>query len=207
MKHNQSDTAWKIILDRHLKDFFDYCLPDLSAMICWERPPVPLDKELETITKGNDTGKRLLDKLFKVYFKDGQEQLVLIHIEVQGKPDEHFPERMFTYAYRTYDKYRKPIISCAILTDDRASWRPDRFEVGAGGCSLGLKYLTIKVLDYKGSEAELDASNNIFATIILTQLKALEIRSKPDAQRKDIKFALTKRLYEKGFAKAELVDS
>ncbi|MES1988911.1 MAG: hypothetical protein V4440_12945, partial [Pseudomonadota bacterium] len=64
MGRNESDTAWKIILDSYLKDFFDYCLPKLSADIDWEKPPVPLDKELEAITKGNDTGKRLLDKLF-----------------------------------------------------------------------------------------------------------------------------------------------
>ncbi|MES1988910.1 MAG: hypothetical protein V4440_12940 [Pseudomonadota bacterium] len=145
-------------------------------------------------------------KLFKVYFKDGREQWVLVHIEVQGKPDEDFPKRMFTYAYRTFDKYQKPVISCAILTDDRKDWRPDRYEMETGGCYLGLKFLVVKLLDYREKEAELDASGNIFASVILAQLKALEIKSKPDIQRKQAKFALTKRLYEKGFTKMQVVN-
>jgi hypothetical protein len=186
MGRNNSDTAWKIILDNYLKDFFDYCLPQLSALINWKKQPVPLDKELQTITKGSNTGKRLLDKLFKIYFKDGREQWVLVHIEVQGKPDKDFPKRMFTYAYRTFDKYQKPIISCAILTDDRNNWRPDRYEMEIAGCYLGLKFLIVKLLDYRSQEAALKVSVNPFASVILAQLKALEIKSEPDIQRKQL---------------------
>jgi hypothetical protein len=113
---------------------------------------------------------------------------------------------MFTYAYRAFDKYQKPIISCAILTDNRKSWRPDRYELEMGGCYLGLIFLTVKLLDYKGEEAELDKSNNIFASVILAQLTALEIESKSDVERKQAKFALTKRLYEKNFIKTEVRD-
>lgn len=203
---NASDTAWKIILDNHLKSFFEYCLPETNMLVDWVKRPVPLDKELEAIIKGNDIGKRLLDKLFKVYFKDGREQWVLVHIEVQGRPDENFAKRMFTYAYRAFDKYQKPIISCAILTDDCQNWRPDRYEIEVGGCYLGLRFLTVKLLDYQGKEADLEASNNIFASVILAQLKALEIKSKSDMQRKQAKFALSKRLYEKGFTKIQVVD-
>src|SRR5258708_5484703 len=114
---NEPDTAWKEVLDAYVKDFIDFCLPDLSALIDWKKPAVSLDKELQAITKGTETGRRLLDKLFKVYLKDGSEQWVLIHIEVQGQKDEEFPKRMFTYWYRIYDKYQKPLVSCAILTD------------------------------------------------------------------------------------------
>ena len=33
----------------------------------------------------------------------------MIHIEVQGKKEKAFPERMFTYSYRIYDRYRRPL--------------------------------------------------------------------------------------------------
>ncbi|MCC2666686.1 MAG: putative cytosolic protein [Gammaproteobacteria bacterium] len=206
MRRNQSDTAWKIILDSHLKDFFDYCLPELSQLINWKKLPVPLDKELEAITKGNNTGKRLVDKLLKIYFKNGHEQWVLIHIEVQGKPDNDFPKRMFTYAYRIFDKYQKPVISCAILTDERKDWRPNHYEMKIGGCYLGSRFLVVKLLDYSDRQNELEISDNLFANVILVQLKALEIKSKSDNQRKQAKFALTRRLYEKGFNKLQIVN-
>jgi len=54
----------------------------------------------------------------------------LIHLEVQGEPEDVFPQRMFVYSYRTYDKYQKQIASCAILTDPDPDWRPDHWEIG-----------------------------------------------------------------------------
>src|SRR5262245_3483622 len=113
--HSEQDTAWKDILDCYFKDFVHYCLPDLSVLIDWSKPIIPLDKELQSITK--DSGKRLLDKLFKVFLKDGHERWILVHIEIQGKKEEDFAKRMFTYAYRVWDKYQQVLVSCAILTD------------------------------------------------------------------------------------------
>jgi len=204
MTRNESDTAWKEILDAYFKDCIDYCLPKLSELINWQKPFISLDKELQAITKGTENGRRLLDKLFKVFLKDGREQWVLIHIEVQGKPDDAFPKRMFTYGYRIYDKYQQPVVSCAILTDDSKRWRPDHYEINFAGSYLSCGFLLIKLIDYRNKLKELEASTNPFASVILVQLAALEARSKPDEQRKQVKFALTRRLYEKGFSKKEV---
>src|SRR6185312_13495966 len=152
---NDSDTAWKEILDAYFKDCIDYCLPKLSALIDWEKPVASLDKELQAITKGNEAGRRILDKLFKVYLQNGHEQWVLIHIEVQGKMDEEFPKRMFTYGYRIYDKYQQPLVSCAILTDENEDWRPDHYEINFAGSYLSSGFLTIKLIDYRHQKKEL----------------------------------------------------
>jgi len=204
--HTQADTAWKQILDVYFKNFVDYCLPDLSRLIDWSRAWSSLDKELQSISKNNLAGKRLLDKLMKVYLLDGKEQWILVHIEVQGKPEETFPNRMLTYNYRLYDKYEKSIVSCAILTDDNKKWRPNHCKVGFAGSYLSLDYLVIKLIDYRDKLVELDASSNSFASVIFAQLKAIEARFKPDEYRKKIKFSLTKRLYEKGFSRDEICD-
>ncbi|HSW69376.1 MAG TPA: hypothetical protein VLI69_04360 [Gammaproteobacteria bacterium] len=201
---NDSDTAWKEILDAYFKDCLDYCLPELSALINWEKGFVSLDKEFQAISKGTDSGKRILDKLFKVFLKSGREQWVLIHIEIQGTPDEEFAKRMFIYGYRIYDKYQQPVVSCAILTDENKKWRPHRFEVGLAGSYLRSEFLPIKMIDYQNRQDELDASMNPFASVILVQLAALKARVKPHEQRKQVKFALTRRLYEKGFNKKEI---
>jgi hypothetical protein len=206
MIRNESDTAWKEILDAYFKDCIDYCLPELSKLIDWKRRWISLDKELQSLTKDTIAGKRLLDKLFKVYLKDGHEQWILMHVEIQGKKEDDFPKRMFTYAYRVYDKYQKPVVSCAILTDEQKGWRPNHYKVGLAGSFLSCEFLVIKLIDYHSKHTELEAASNPFASIILTQLAALEAKRKPDEQRKQIKFSLTKRLYEKGFKKTEVIN-
>jgi hypothetical protein len=89
------DSAWKEILDAYFKEFVELCLQDLYALIDWEKPWTSLDKELHAITKDGITGKRLVDKLFSIYLKTGEEHWVLIHIEIQGEPEATFPKRMF----------------------------------------------------------------------------------------------------------------
>jgi len=206
MIRNQSDVAWKEILDAYFKDFVEYCLPELYELVNWKKRWSSLDKELQAITKGTDVGKRLLDKLFKVFLKDGREQWVLVHLEVQGKQDDDFPSRMFTYGYRIYDKYQRPIVSCAILTDDMKNWRPSSYQVGMAGSYLRVDYLVVKLVDYQTKTTELEASANPFASVILAQLAALDAKRKPDEERKQVKFALTRRLYDKGFKKTEVVN-
>jgi len=56
-----------------------------------------------------------VDKLVKVFLKDGSEKYILVHVEVQshkGKGD--LSARMFTYFYRVKDKYGVPITAIAI---------------------------------------------------------------------------------------------
>src|SRR5262245_12833388 len=122
--HQWQDTAWKEIMASFFKEFVALCLPNLYVLVDWTKPWISLDKELLAITKDGATGKRFVDKLFKIYLKDGQERWVLVHLEIQAEKDEAFPERMFVYSYRIYDKYQQIFFSCAILTDSKPDWRP-----------------------------------------------------------------------------------
>ena len=70
---------------------------------------------------------RWADKLMRVFRRSGGEQLVFLHVEVQGDPDSAFALRMFTTNYRIFDKYQKPVVSLAILGDDRPSWKPEGY--------------------------------------------------------------------------------
>jgi hypothetical protein len=64
----------------------------------------------------------------------------------------------------------------------------------------------IKLIDYQGKEAELDASSNPFSDVILAQLAAINLNGKHDEQKKKVKFSLTKRLYEKGYTKEKVLN-
>jgi hypothetical protein len=121
----------------------------------------------------------------------------LVHVEVQGRREQDFPERMFVYGYRIYDRYRRPVVSLAVLCDDDPSWWPDRFEAGACGSSLGVSFLSAKLTDHRGREAALERDRNQFAAVVLAQLKELETRGAPEA-RCGWKVRLIKGLYDRG---------
>jgi hypothetical protein len=87
----------------------------------------------------------------------------------------------------------------------KPGWRPDRFEVGRWGSRLGLTFPSIKLLDYADREPALETDANPFATVVLTHLAAQATRN--DAQRRfDRKLAITRRLYERGLSKQQVID-
>ena len=53
---------------------------------------------------------------------------MLIHIEVQGGYEADFAARMFIYYARLWDRYQHPVVSLAVLTDDRSNWRPTVYQ-------------------------------------------------------------------------------
>jgi hypothetical protein len=203
--HQWQDTAWKDILEVFFKDFVEFCLPDLYVLVNWNKPWTTLDKELHAITKDGATGKRFVDKLFKVYLRDGQERWVLVHLEVQAELDEAFPERMFTYSYRIYDKYRQIVFSCAILADTKPDWRPQHYEIALARSRLKLDYPIVKLLDYKEQEELLEASTNPFASVLLSHLAAQKVKRQSKEIRLRTKLNLTRRLYKKGFSKEQIL--
>jgi len=206
MRRNEEDSAWKQVLNGYLQDFIEYCFPELNTLIDWTQHWVSLDQELQAIMKGNISGKQLLDKLFKVKLLNGLEQWILIHIEVQGRSEQEFSERMFIYSYRSYDKYKQPIVSLVILTDKNLKWRPNSFKIGLAGSYIKSKFLILKIMDYQNKKTELEMSKNIFANVILAQLAAIEAKNWVPTKRKIVKVTLIRRLFTLGLNKKQIED-
>lgn len=82
------DGAWKDALDSYFPQFLALFWPALHAQIDWAHKPVFLDKELQAIRRSAKRGRRHVDKLVSLRLLAGQKALVLIHIEVQAKPDK-----------------------------------------------------------------------------------------------------------------------
>src|SRR5580765_7437400 len=91
------DSPWKEALEQFLPQFLAYFFPAIHEGLDWSRGFESLDKELHQIIVDAKVGKRLADKLFKVWRIDGNEAWLLIHIEIQGKREKKFAERMFQY--------------------------------------------------------------------------------------------------------------
>jgi hypothetical protein len=191
------DSPWKEALEHFLDPFLALLFPTVHKNIDWRRGYQSLDKELQQITRRARTGKRLADKLFKVWSVNGKEAWLLIHIEVQGQKESGFEERMFVYNYRTFDRYRRPVVSMALLCDDNPTWRPDRFAYNVWGSSHDFRFLTVKLLDYQDQTAALEQNPNPFAPLLIAHLKVLETQESP-AERWQWKVRLIKGLYERG---------
>ncbi len=179
------DSPWKEALAHYLPDALALFFPAVAAQIDWSRGYTLLDKELQQVTRDADLGRRLADTLVQVWRRDGREAWVLIHIEVQGQPERDFARRMYVYNYRIYDRYERPIMSIAILADEQADWRPDRFTQELWGCTIEMRYPVVKLLDWREREAELAASANPFAVVVQAHLAAQATREAVDARSRE----------------------
>ncbi len=78
----------------------------------------------------------------------GSPLMVLTHIEVQGAFERDFAERIYVYNYRIYDKFRCPVVSLAVLTDESPAWRSVSFGYKRWGFRLEMEFPMTKLLDY-----------------------------------------------------------
>lgn len=191
-----TDGAWKFVIENDFKGFMAFYWPAIFEQIDWDRaPPEFLEQEKLPIIKKQAQGKRIMDKLVKVYLKHTKAPC-LFHIEVeQGGPERDiFPHRMYVYDYRIYDTYQGHIVNLAMLIDGDPKWRPHFFERSLFGANRRFEYPILKILDFRKRQKELQESSDPYALITLTQLAAIDTRRNQKA-RLSAKFALTKKLY------------
>jgi DNA-binding CsgD family transcriptional regulator len=195
----KNDQLWKSLLEDVFDDLLRFVFPEADKVFDMQRGFEYLDKELNELTpkpdKGPDT--RFVDKLVKVCRRDGKKEFILIHIEVQGatKKREQFPERMFQYYYRIFDRQKVPITAIAIFTGPDGHKIPDRYEYHFLGTTHIYKYNTLNILGPK--EQELEESNNPFAIVLLAARKALLAGHIPEKMLLDQKLLVARSLLAK----------
>ena len=203
MKHRKSDILWKVILEEVFADLLRFIYPDADKVYDMERGFEFLDKELAELSPQPDEEKdsRFADKLVKVYHRDGVEEWVLLHVEVQGDTNnqEAFAERMFTYFYRIRDRYPGRLVSAlAIFTGQDGNRMPDRYSYEYRGTKLTYEYPTVSILDY--SDEDLDKSTNPFAQVIVAAKMRLQEGNVSEDELLNLKLLAARKLAEKGFA-------
>ncbi|WP_017716040.1 Rpn family recombination-promoting nuclease/putative transposase [Kamptonema formosum] len=197
------DTPWKEAIEEYLDPFMAFFFPQVHDLVDWTRAPQSLDKELQQILRESESGKRIADKLFQVWLRDGAEVWVLIHIEVQSQEESNFARRMYQYHYRTFDRYERPVISLGVLGDERASWRPSSYGYALGGCELSLKFPVVKLLDYQAQWQTLEQSANPFAVMVMAHLKTKATRGTPQ-EREQWKWSLVRGLFERDYNREQI---
>jgi len=206
MTHEHSDefdSPWKEALEQALPEFLALFFPEAHAGIDWRRGYRFRDKELQQVVRDAELGRRYADKLAEVYTLDGKETWVLVHIEIQGQADPGFAERMYVYHYRLFDRYRRDVVSLAVLTDAQGGFRASGYERERWGCSLRFRFPMVKLLDWRDRTAVLEADRNPFALVALAQLQAMAHRGGP--ARKRVKLRLIRFLYERDYTREQIL--
>lgn len=205
----KQDNLWKGALEDNFPDFIRFIDSRADKILDLDKGVQFLDKELEQVFPPEDEAfsSKVADKLVRVFKRDGQEEWVLIHVEVQGKYTEDFGRRMFTYFYRILDKYNMRISAYAIFTEDTLKLRPDTFRLEFMGTRLDYKYNTYKITG--PTDEELLADNNPFAIIVLAARAAFagkHIKDKVERDQfiKNLKLDLIRHLLSRNIEKEKI---
>lgn len=200
----RDDSLWKAILEDVFDDFLRFFFENADKLFDMQRGFEFLDKELEQLfpTNPDEFSPKYVDKLVKVFTREGEEQWILVHIEVQGSKDDEFSHRMFQYFYRIYDKYQCPLTAFAILTDRNRKFRPQKFEQTYLGTTLRYDFNLYKILEQ--DETVLLENNNPFAMVVLTVLVALKKGKLTEDELLGEKLTLAKRLLKRQFSKDKI---
>jgi hypothetical protein len=194
------DEAWKEIIEKLFPDFLAFFFPQIYSEINFSRGFEFLDKELQKILKRSEVGKKIVDKLVKVYLADGSEKWLLIHIEVQGYEEENFSERIYIYNYRIFDRYKKEVISLALLTDTDRNFRPATFQISRWGFELYFQFPMIKLIDYQEQWDELEQNPNPFSVVVMAFLKTVATKGN-ESERYSWKKRFLTELYDRGLTR------
>ena len=202
MKQRKSDILWKVIMEEVFPDLLRFIYPDADDEYNMERGFEFLDKELAELNPQPDEEKdsRFADKLVKVYHRNGLEEWVLLHVEVQGDTQDRdaFAERMYTYFYRIRDRYPDRLVSAlAIFTGENGNRMPGKYSYEYRGTKLTYEYPTVSILDY--SDEELDKSSNPFAQVVVAAKMRLQEGKVPEDELLNNKLLAARKLTEKGF--------
>jgi hypothetical protein len=199
------DGVWKNMLsEQRFAAFIAFFMPDVYEQIDWTRDAVFLEQELRAITRKSKRGQRSVDRLAKVWLKDGTESWVLVHVEIQSQEDAAFPLRMFQYRYRALDLFgERPITCVAVLGDTNAAWKPHRYSNSFWGTAIGFEFPAVKLLDFADRLDALEQSTNPFARFVLAHLKTLETQGDYET-RLQWKLRIIQGLYDMGVPEAEI---
>lgn len=198
------DSPWKEALENYFADFLQFYFPQVHEQIDWGSTPVFLDQELRAVVRDAELGTRFVDKLVRVGRRDGRPGWIYVHLEVQGDAQPEFSERIFVYHYRLYDRYRQPIVSLALLADERRDWRPDHFGYEMCDCRLYLRFPVAKLLDWSGSESRLVDSRNPFAVVTEAHLSTRATRDDASVRHAE-KWRLVKSLYRRDWDRKQVL--
>jgi hypothetical protein len=117
------DQLFKAVLEKFFRDFLELFFPKVAKRLDF-RTLVFLDKELFADLPQGPT--READVVARLETHEGEPETVLVHIEVQSRPEKGFARRMFEYSVLLWLRHQAPIFPVVLylqggegLTDEQ----------------------------------------------------------------------------------------
>ena len=163
---NQDD-LWKKVIADLFEDFLLFFLPEFHKEVDFSKSVDFLQQELFKEIIKDRKGRKMADQIAKVHLKNGKEQWVLVHTEVQSEDDEDFPLRMFQYYYRIFDRYGKKIVAIAVFSN-KSNKSSNQYKDVYFGTELSYTFNKYVVDNF--DEKELKKSPKLFSKALLASI-------------------------------------
>ncbi|GAB6007113.1 Rpn family recombination-promoting nuclease/putative transposase [Geobacillus vulcani] len=136
------DRLFKELLSTFFEEFLLLFFPNVYEHIDVHHLSFLTEELFTDVTAGE---KHRVDLLVETKMK-GEEGLIIVHVEHQSYAQQTFPERMFLYFSRLFQKYRRRILPIAIFSYDEHHDEPS---------SLVVQFPFLTVLDFRFLTVEL----------------------------------------------------
>lgn len=200
-----NDELWQGALEDFAEEFIQKFYPKIYRQLDRSKPIEFLDKVLAQLHPDSEDGKRIVDKLMKVYLKKEKDpKYIYIHSEVQGYGEKKYSKRNFIYFYRLFDRFDDNIATITILTDTNPTYKPFDYRYENYGTKLIYEFPIYKVLEQ--DPTKLGASKNLFDVILLTTYWAIRRKRKAITEENmlDLKIELMRQLLERKVSKTKI---
>lgn len=194
------DGAWEETVEVFLQPLLELILTTVARVIDWSRGFEFLDSELRALFP-NTRSRRRVDKLIRVFFRDGRARWIYLHLEIQSQASKDTPKRMFLCFYRIYDPYGMPLLSIALLVDPDTNHRPGPLDLRVAGSGCLFQCHTCKLTDF--TDAFLEASPNPVAKVILAH-RITQRTAKDPTARMHAKVQWIRELFRQGFSRDQI---
>jgi len=133
MRHDQ---LFKAVLQNCFDDFLKLFYPDVAERLDFATLRF-LEKEL--FTDFPEGSRREADVVAEVKTRDGDPELVLVHVEVQSRSERDFGRRMFRYYMALLLRYSAPVFPVVLFLHGGSGLSLARKSIGLP--CLGAKYI------------------------------------------------------------------
>jgi hypothetical protein len=142
-----ADNLYKTVLKKYFWDGLKLFFPELHEAADRSVKPVSLDKELQKVTYDLDGGANRVDILMSIRLKNGTEEILLCHIEVQGEGGGDLPLRMYRYKEAIHLMNGKEPVGIAVAAAPRPNEEKTTYMSDIFGVRVIYEYKNFFVLD------------------------------------------------------------
>ena len=183
------DESWKYILTTLFKNGLDFFYNELFVLVDFTKPVEFIESKLTNLDVGDHNNYKNVDKLIKCSLLDGNEQHILLHIEIEANNPYNIAQRMFIYYCALKLKFPNIEIQSLIIylgEENPINWHQYNYKFILLEITYKCKYFNIVDVN----EDDLLKSNNPFAYMVL--FTKWLFKNKQTMQKR---FTITKKLF------------